>query len=172
LFALQDNGTDLLGDHALPAGVQYFPARVPLLKADGAMTDSEACAARLSEWKRKGLILNDESVLNAMENTEKPIRMPFTRRKDGTLAGNLADHEQFAQLKKFVFKRVGKMVDEIASGNVNPNPYTRGTSFNACTFCPYGAICHKTVVSERRDYRAISDKEFWNAVEKEVGSDG
>lgn len=172
LFALQDSGEAVVGENAIPAGVQYFPARVPLIKTDGALSEEEAKLTRVSEWKRKGLLLSDEAVLTAMENTDTPVRMPISRKKDGTISGNIADYGQFLNLRKFVFRRVGKIVDEIASGNVSPNPYTRGTSFNACTFCPYGMICHKASVKERRNYRAISDKEFWSEVEKEVNLDG
>lgn len=172
LFALQESGSDIVGPAPVPAGVQYFPARVPLLSADGMLTEEEAESERAKLWKRKGLILGADEVLTAMENSEKPVRMPYSRRKDGSLSGNVADYKQFSQLQKFVFQRVGKMVDEIASGNVEPNPYSRGSSFDACSYCPYGAVCHKTSVKERRNYRAVDDKEFWDDIEKEVGDSG
>ena len=172
LFALQDNGTDIVGENPVPAGVQYFPARVPLLSADGALTEDEARSARAKLWKRKGLILGAEDVLAAMENTESPVRMPYSRKKDGSISGELADHKQFSALRDFVFKRVGKMVDEIASGTVTPNPYSRGSGFNACTYCPYGYVCHKATVADRRNYRTVSEEVFWENVEKEVDKDG
>lgn len=172
LFALRDNGADIVGENPVPAGVQYFPARVPLLSADGALTEEEANSARAKLWKRKGLILGTEDVLAAMENTESPVRMPYSRKRDGSISGELADHKQFSALRDFVFKRVGKMVDEIASGTVAPNPYSRGSGFNACTYCPYGAVCHKTTVEDRRNYRTVSEELFWENVEKEVDEDG
>ena len=172
LFALRDNGTDIVGKNTVPAGVQYFPARVPLLSADGALTEEEAKTARAKLWKRKGLILGAEDVLAAMENTESPVRMPYSRKRDGSISGELADHKQFSALREFVFKRVGKMVDEIASGTITPNPYSRGSSFDACTYCPYGSICHKSTVENRRNYRTVSEDVFWENVEKEVDKDG
>ena len=172
LFALQDSHGAVVGENPVPAGVQYFPARVPLISADGILTDSEAEEARRKLWKRKGLLLSDAAVLTAIENTESPKRMPYVRKKDGSIAGDLADEKQFALLKKYVFSQVGKMVDEIASGTVTPNPYTRGTAHNACAYCPYDAICHKRTVEGRRNYQAISDAQFWEDVEKEVGKHG
>lgn len=172
LFALQDSQTQIVGDDPIAAGVQYFPARVPLVSADSILTDVEADEARKKLWKRKGLLLSNEEVLAAMENTEYPKRMPYTRKKDGSVSGDLADQKQFSLLKRYVFRRVGKMVDEIATGVVEPNPYTRGTGHNACTFCPYGSICHKLTVEGRRNYQAVTDKQFWEDVEKEVGKHG
>ena len=134
--------------------------------------NEEAEEARIKLWKRKGLLLSDDAVLAAMENTEIPKRMPYSRKRDGSISGDLADRKQFDLLKKYVFSRVGKMVDEIASGTVTPNPYTRGVGHDACAYCPYGAICHKLTVEGRRNYQAISDRQFWEDVQKEVQKHG
>ena len=75
--------------------------------------------------------MKDEQVLQAMEPSENPKRLCYTTRKDGAMAGDLADREQLKMLKAYVFKILGRMVDEIASGNVEANPYTRGTSHSA-----------------------------------------
>ncbi len=172
LFALEDAGAEMLGSSPVPAGVQYFPARVPLITADGVMTDEEAAATREKAWKRKGLLLSDEDVLQAMEPEEKPKRMGYTRNKEGAISGDVASREQLALLKDYVFYLLGGMIDEIASGAVGPNPYTRGSSHNACTFCPYGEVCHQSEVEERRNYRAMSADRFWEEIEKEMRNRG
>lgn len=168
LFALEQEGDSLLGKHPIPAGVQYFPARVPIMSVDGNLNDEEADWERQSLWKRKGLILEDDDVLYAMENAESPTRLSCRRKKDGSVAGDIASREQFKLLSKYVFHLLGKMVDEIASGNVNPNPYTRGSSHNACRFCPYGAVCHAATVEERRNYKMMSSQRFWDEIGKEM----
>lgn len=168
LFALEQGGNNLLGDDPTSAGVQYFPARVPLVSADSILSDEEAAAAREKVWKRKGLVLLNDSVLDAMESDDTPNRMPYSRKKDGSLSGDLANTEQFELLKKYVFKLLGNLVDDIASGCVTPNPYTRGSSHNACAFCPYGSICHQETVEDRRNYKTMTAKRFWDEVEKEV----
>ena len=172
LFALEEKGGKLLGERPVAAGVQYFPARVPVVALDGRADSAEAEKERMKLWKRKGLLLSDETVLEAMERAEKPVRMSYTRKKDGTISGDIADAEQFKMLKAYVFALLGKMVDEIASGCVDPNPYTRGGRHNACTFCPYGAICHEAMVEGRRDYAAINSQKFWEDIEKEMSSHG
>jgi len=172
LFALEQSGETVVGAGAVAAGVQYFPARVPLLTADGRLTHEEAQQLRLKEWKRKGLLLNEESVLQAMEPSEQPQRLCCTRKKDGTLSGDLADRQQLKLLQKYVFSLLHKIVDDIASGNVEPNPYTRGTAHDACAFCPYGAVCHRQSVEGRRNYERVSAQRFWEEVEKEVDGHG
>ena len=172
LFALRDSGADMLGDHPVPAGVQYFPARAPYLPSDGRLSREEAEQARKAQWKRKGLLLAQEDVLQAMEPGDSPQRMCYSVRKDGTLSGDLADRDQLKLLEDYVFHILAETVEDIASGNVEPNPYTRGTSHNACAFCPYGAVCHDQTVRGRRNYKAMNAQRFWEEIGKEMKRHG
>ncbi len=172
LFALRESGGDLLGERPIPAGVQYFPARAPYLRVDGRLDAEEAQEERKAQWKRKGLLLRDEAVLQAMEPGETPQRMCYSVKKDGTLSGDLADREQLKRLEEYVFGILAGMVEDIASGNVEPNPYTRGSSHNACAFCPYGAVCHENQVPGRRNYKTMTAQRFWEELEKEGYSHG
>lgn len=171
LFALEDNGSEVLGQNPVAAGVQYFPARVPIVSMDGKPDAQEAAQAREKLWKRKGLLLAQEDVLMAMEPSDKPHRLSY-KKKDGAITGDVADIDQLGLLKGYVFALLGKMIDDIASGCVGPNPYTRGGRHNACAFCPFGAVCHDATVSGRRDFAAISADEFWEDIRKEMSSDG
>lgn len=168
MFALRESGMDLLGNHPVPAGVQYFPARAPYLSAEGNLPEEEAAQERKPQWKRRGLLLEDDVVLQAMEPGESPKRMCYTIRKDGSLSGDLADREQLKLLERYIFQTLSKMVDDIASGHVEANPYTRGSSHNACSFCPYGTICHEETVEGRRNYKAMTSQRFWEEIEKEM----
>ncbi len=172
LFVLQAEGASILGEHPIPAGVQYFPARAPLIPADGLLTPEEADAAREKIWKRKGLILADDDILWAMEPSEAPKRLPVTIKKDGTKSGDLATREQFALLKDYVFKVLSQMIDEIGSGRIDANPYTRGTRHNPCVYCPYTSICHPQDIEGRRDFAAMTAQRFWDEVGKELSTNG
>ena len=172
LFALQECGAQVVGDRPIPAGVQYFPARVPYVSADGRLTEEELEKARAKDWVRKGLLLCDEEVLQAMEPGDSPKRLCYSVKKDGSMSGDLADREQLKLLKAYLMKILGRMVDDIASGNVEPNPYTRGSSHSSCDYCPYGAICHRDQVAGRRNYEAMKADRFWQEIGKEMHSHG
>ena len=119
-----------------------------------------------NEWLRKGLLLQDEQVLDAMDD-DGWARLCASKKRDGTIGGDVADREQLALLKSYVFRLLAGMVDDIASGNVEPNPYTRGTSHDACSFCPYSAVCRADTVCGRRNYKAMTDEDFWERIGKE-----
>ena len=172
MFALKHSGADVVGEKAVAAGVQYFPARAPYMTSDGRLSPEEAEKARISQWKRRGLLLQDEAVLKAMEPGEQFSRLCCTVKKDGTLSGDLADRQQLKQLEAYVFRVVGRLVEDIASGNVEPNPYTRGSSHDACAWCPYASVCHKAEVEGRRNYKAMDAKKFWEEIGKEAAKNG
>lgn len=171
LFTLEDNGQKIIGDNGIAAGVQYFPARAPYLPADGLLSEEDAGKERRPIWKRRGLILDDTDVINAMEPEGGLDRLSIRRKKDGSISGDIADRAQLNLLKKYVFSFLGSMVDDVAGGNIEPNPYTRGSKHNACRFCPYGLICGAEVAG-RRDYKEIKADRFWNDVQKEVTGRG
>ncbi len=171
MFALRQSGEETLGDRSVAAGVQYFPARAPYLASDGKLDAEAAEKARQKEWKRRGLLLFDEDVLHAMD-PEDSGRMCYTVKKDGTTTGELANREQLRVLGGYSFHALGKMVEDIASGNVEPNPYTRGSSHSACAFCPYGAVCHKEDVTGRRNYKTMTAQRFWDEIGKEMQRHG
>ncbi len=169
LYALEEGGQALFGKTPVAAGVQYFPARMPMLTADGSLTDEEAETEHLKKLKRQGLLLSDEHVLFAVENNENPKRIPVKRKSDGTISGDIATSHQFTMLKKYIYHLLHDIVDDIASGNVSPNPYTRGSSRDACRYCPYRAVCHSTEIPGRRNYQAMTADRFWNEIEEREG---
>ncbi len=172
LFALEEQGEALLGANACSAGVQYFAARAPLISVNGSLTPEEAAKERESAWKRKGLILSDEDVIRAMDHTDGLRRLACKENKNGDISGDIADRQRFKFLKQYVYSVVGRLVDEIASGNVEANPYTRGAGDGACVYCPYSAVCNPESVPGRRVYKAINAKQFWEDVERSVKEHG
>ena len=168
MFALRSSGETHLGDRPIPVGVQYFPARVRYLNTDGRPEEIDANKKRSKEWRREGLLLEDEEILKAMEPGDEIKRLNYKVKKDGSLDGDLATREQMKLLEGYVFRTLGKLVEDIASGDVSPNPYTRG-DHGACTWCPYGSICHKTEVEGRRNYKTMSAQRFWEELGKEMG---
>ena len=107
-----------------------------------------------------------------MEPGDAPKRLCCKVKKDGTLEGDLADREQMKLLEGYVFRVLAKLVEDIASGSVEPNPYTRGAAHDACRFCPYGAVCHAAAVTGRRNYKTMDAQRFWEEIGKEMGKHG
>lgn len=164
LFALE-KGEAILGENPQPVGVQYFPARIPYLKADCKLEGAALDDYWKDALKRKGLVLKDEDILDAME-PGGPVKLNVQIKK-GQISGYVMDREQMKQLKDHIFATLRELVNQIASGNVEPNPYTRGGSFDSCTFCPYKQVCKYVTVPGRRNYAAMNADKFWEEIGKE-----
>ncbi len=167
LFALEQGGAEIVGGRPVSAGVQYFPARFPYLSEDGRLSDEEARSEHIKNARRRGLILKDEAVVRAMEPGDEITRLSCKRNKNDELVGDVADREQLGQLRRYIFRYLGELVDDIAGGRVDPNPYTRGSSHSACAFCPYGAVCARDREAGRRNYKAMTAQRFWEEIGKE-----
>ena len=131
------------------------------------MTAEEAAQKRRKEWVRKGLLLHNEDSLKAMDSSDGFDKLCCKKNKDGAIIGDLADRVQLGRLKEYLMQILRNQVDSIASGDVTANPYTRGDRHDACTFCPYGAVCHKDTVPGRRNYKKMEADQFWQAIGKE-----
>ena len=156
LFALEQGGTDFFESKSFSAGVEYFPARVPYVSLKSASDEKTLREKRQEQWQRSGLILSDQDVREAMEpeNGQRKVMAKMYQ----------ADRQQMNHLRAFVFERLKQCVEDVASGCVEPNPYIRRNIFDPCQYCPYKALCQ---AEDKRDFKGISQQEFWETVEKE-----
>ena len=168
LFALESYQRRA-GTPMQPAGVLYVPGRCDMVKLKPGEDPAQADAERQKDLRRKGLLLNDEAVLHAMEAYEKkPQYLPFAPGPDG-LIGDLASPAQLAELERFVNGQVEAMIDEILSGATAPNPIDRGPSDSECKYCDFSSACHKDVCSvNARRFASVTPEEFWQALERRL----
>ena len=114
-------------------------------------------------------MLNDETILHAMEAFDKqPEYLPVQVRQE-VLTGDLVSPEQLKKLERFVTGQVSSMIDEIYAGKTAPNPIDRGPADSACRYCDYASACHKDVCETApRRFAAVSAEEFWAEVERRL----
>ena len=174
MYALEQGGAHLLGTNPVPVGVQYFPAKYPVIAMDGLSTEDAVIKKRLSRdiLLRKGLLLKDSSVLEAVEPEGAPKRMTARISDEEAKCKFVADREQMKQLRKYVFHVIRKLIGQIASGVVDPNPYRRGNNHDACKFCAYKTVCNPATVCGVRNYEETDAERFWQEVGKELNQDG
>ena len=172
LFALEKGGSDLVGENPQAAGVQYFSARAPFVTIDGKEDEAKLEKDRKLNRRHKGLLLREDHVLAAMEPREDgegkwdPNWLCCKADKEGKISGDIASRSQLRMLETFVMDTLVDMVNEIAGGCVEPNPYTRGPEHNVCRFCPFTAVCHEAEVEGRRNRAKVDAGDFWAEIER------
>ena len=173
LFALRREGQSLFGPEELvPAGVLYVPARSPIVNGERAMTDEDIAAARQRELRRKGLVLDSQEVLDAMEHADGGYRyLPIPssgRGKDDYLVSL----DKLDQLDDYLDRVLEGAAEQLSLGNIDADPYWHDDEKNACRYCDYAAACHfeECCGDKIRRRRALSAGEFW-ALLKEKGGE-
>ena len=169
LFTLKDKGKELFGKEILPAGVLYLPAREALVAGSRTMTEDERRKAVDKQLTRKGLVLGEDDVLEAMEHVEGDYRfLPLRLRSSGTTGEALVTAERLGKLERHTRRILGEVAAELAAGNIAADPFWRGPQQNACQWCDYAAACQfrEGQGGDRKRWLPKMDaEEFWEGME-------
>ena len=127
-----------------------------------------------AQLRRKGLVLDDPEVLEAMERPgEEGVRfLPERVNRAGAVTGEaLVSAERLGKLQRHISRVLRDIGGELAAGNIVADPFWRGPEHNACQWCEYAEACHfeEGRGGDRRRYLPpVKGEAFWQAVEKEA----
>ena len=177
LFTLEEKGGPLFGVETLPAGVLYLPAREAVISGSRDMDESARQSLMDRELVRRGLVLEDEEVLEAMEHKESGIRfLPLkVSSRTGKITGEaLVSAEKLGRLKKHTQHILKDICREIAAGNIDADPFWRGPNKNACQYCEFFRACQFEEKQDKvRWIPSVKNSEFWGwLAQKEEGGEG
>lgn len=133
------------GQAPLPAGVVYLSANIPVIQIESYDSDQEVLAQASNALKRSGLLLNDETVLAAMNSEFSPDFLAgIKKNKDGLLVGRaLTDQESFHRVYQQIESVIRSIMTELRGGNANAAPLS-ASSKDPCSYCKMKPICRKT----------------------------
>jgi len=156
LFALESDGEKRYGSRIVPAGVMYVPARNAMLSLSRNVEDDEADRKRLDEIRRSGIVLDEESLIEAWENGEDKKFIPIKFRYGKPSAETIATAERLGLLSKHIKKSLSQMAQQLNSGSIAADPYYRSQQENACMNCDYFDACHFEDGSNGENCRYLS----------------
>lgn len=167
LFTVSEN--EALFNNPVPAGILYMPSKdaaPELLRSDG---EEEHKKAENKNYKMKGILLNDLSVLEAMEKDVGGVFLPIRKKaaaktKKGeaekiefTPADLLFTSVQLERLKAWTDGLLGEMADSLADGRIEASPLKKKNSL-PCDYCDYWSVCGKKPSSVREYAPDAGDK--------------
>ncbi len=170
LFALSRG--DFGGRPAESAGVLYIHAAEPVLKGKRGISEEKCREEADKQLRRDGLVLNDGTVLRAMEDwgTGKPRFLPREVAETGEKSEKvLATRSQMELLSGKVTGTLEDIAAEMAAGNVAADPYWRSADVNACRYCEFRQACQfEECFGDRRRWQPdVKPEEFWRDLERE-----
>lgn len=174
LFALEREGEKHFGMPVVPSGVLYLPARDVIVseKRDASAAKIESDIQK--ELRRSGLVLEDAQVLRAMEHDalEKPVYLPITLKKDGTITDGVATAHELGRLGRYTEHLLEQIAGELARGNVDADPAYRTPQDGACRWCAYASACYfhpGSGTDRRRILKKASPAEVWQNIDEQLG---
>ena len=166
LFILCDNSRRYLeGEGTLrPGGVLYHPL------SDLVVDRGQDPAERLKQMRMSGILLDDPSVVLAMEREGGHLFVPAKLNKEGKPTGNVVTLRQFDLLRKTVEALLVGMADTLAQGDIAALPLQKGNTL-PCTYCDYRAVCARDAEDPVRELTSRSMKQVLADMEEEVSED-
>lgn len=170
LFALRDTACDYYQTGSIePAGVLYAPAREIYLLMDRDSTDKQIQKERDKKLVRKGALLWDAEMIDAMEEGEEKQFLPVGLTKDGALkGGNLFTLEQMDKLSRHITRSVISMGGEIALGNIEVNP-VQGATACPCGYCGFMSACQiEQGTGQGRYIESLKNSQVFELIDREL----
>ena len=122
--------------------------------------------------RREGVVLSDRDIIDAMEIGDEKLYIPVILDKNGGYkrGSNVVSEKELSILKERVKSLISKIGDELAEGNVLPNPYTN-KGHTACDWCDYKSVCAFDDVRGEDSLRELIEIKFSDMTETDGGEE-
>ena len=130
------------------SGILYMGLIDNIVKDAKNMTEEEIERTIRNNFRMKGLVLADISVIKMMDNKLSAGQsdiVPVYITKDGTISekkSSVLSKEKFDDLKKEVKQIIKDISKEILTGKIDIDPYNYNQK-TGCDYCEYKSICRK-----------------------------
>ena len=158
LFNVCDCPEQFACDRLQAAGVLYHPLSDLLVDRK---KDANVQKQRLKSMQMNGLVLEDASVVQAMERDNDKCFIPAFIDKDGKAKGSVVSDAQFALLRGVVEQMLVNMANALLDGDIAALP-TKKDEKTACEYCDFKAVCARdaddpTSLIGKRDAKQIME---------------
>lgn len=160
LFAVTDSTNGAVGGsyHGLdPAGILYMPSRDPKLSDKFSTKPEEQEIRKICNetLRMRGLILDDKSVICAMDETITAALNNKDRTEDSdyipvsvsageiSASEDIIDRKKFDQLRKYCYDSLIDAASKIYNGEFDADPLAKKvlTGYEPCIYCDYKTLC-------------------------------
>ena len=137
LYTLCDHPEYFKKDGIKPAGALYHPMSDLLVDPK---VEKKVQDARLKSMKMSGIVLEDASVVQAMERDARGLFIPAGIDKERRPTGNVVTEAQLALLRGVVEQLLADMANALLDGDIAAMPLQMGR-FSPCSYCDYRTVC-------------------------------
>ncbi len=138
LYSVVTQGSSKYKSPLIPAGVLYTNVTAPDSKADLGYDDNQAIDKSVPKAITSGVLIDDENILRAMDDTENATFIPV---KVGTVdSDSIMSLEKLGELLNFACNTAALLAKEIHQGLKVANPF-KNNRIDACRHCEMAPVC-------------------------------
>ena len=91
----------------------------------------------------KGIVLDEEHVLRAMEADLAGRFIPVRKKKDNTFYkdSQVKSGEEFLRIRELVYQNIREMAEDLTQGHIAPLPVRGKSGKDPCSYCEYRQLC-------------------------------
>ncbi len=172
LFAITDVNAPLNQGKfrmAVPSGALYMPAVDTEISLETRNpSEDEIAKAALSSYKKSGMLLDNESVLNAMDKSEKATFIPENNKKN---TSEYLSENEIELVREYSMNFVENVAGKIKNGDIDAVPLVNGIN-SPCTYCDYKSLCDNYPNIVVRNYESdVATENMKNVISKEENKD-
>ena len=132
-----------------PAGILYEMTKRDEAKSELGKATFDDMTADEQKSSVSGLVVNDLSIIYAMDEKMSGKFVPLYIKKDGTLKASsmLIDESELAELLEEAAQTAGALAEEIYAGKKAAEPYD-GKDHNPCGYCVAKGICPREDIKD------------------------
>jgi len=128
------------GGEIMPAGILYFNAKMPDITIKSEEEREIVIDLAHEKLSRKGILLDDMEILQAMEPDLSGQFIPFKNNKASEKS--LFTLEELDRMMENINKTIIEIGSQLKSGNMSANPL-QTNKYNACEYCANKPICRR-----------------------------
>lgn len=171
LFTLEENGAEHYGaSEIVPAGVMYTPARNVLVSMDGEPSEEDVRQAREKELRRSGLVLDDDTLMEAWAAGKDKRYIPAKFSSNGSVKpDSVASLERMGRISRHIKDCLGEMARQIHGGSIEADPFYSSQKELECPKCDFYNACYFSDGENGEHYRILpklNDKQVWEMLEE------
>lgn len=192
LLCLEKNGSGFY-QNATGAGILYLPVAQPAAALGRQASEQDMQHEMQKHYRMKGLIVNDEEVLKAMEQDLSGKYIPVQARaaaydeehtlREHVFVGRHANEallerkaleslitsEQLGKLFRYVERIVERMADELYQGNIEAKPLReqKEAGLNPCLYCDYHSLCGFQQEDVAATYQTVTKQQLIEELERD-----
>lgn len=162
LFAVTDSG---LYQDAEPAGILYMPVTRKSISRDDYSDDISRRKAKDERLRMKGLLLDDETPMRAMNAYGDSRYIQISTRSNY----NVVSASAMELIRSYILRRIVDLGERLHRGQFGADPLKLDT-YSTCKYCDYRAVCRRDD-AVGRTLESLGTDDALNRMREEVSGD-